>query len=78
MLVPRALVRFSLETFNYLWSHDREGGSTMALKFVISLGGTVFTEVYGCVGFVVYLRDQVVGMFLDLGLYGFSLFESIV
>ena len=41
----------------------------MPLKFVISLAGTVFTEVYGGVGFVVYLRDQIVGMFLNLGLY---------
>ena len=38
----------------------------MPLKFIISLGSTVFTEVYAGVGFVIYLRDQLVGMFLNL------------
>ena len=59
-------MRFSREAFSYLWTCNREGVSTMPLKLVVSLGSTVFTEVYAGVGFAVYLRDQSVGMLLNL------------
>ena len=66
MLEPRALVRFSMEAFSDLWTCGREGASTMPLKLVVSLGSPVFTEVYAGVGYAIYLRDQFVGVFLNL------------
>ena len=64
--MPRALVRFSMESFSHLETYDREAASTMPLKLVVSLCSTVFTEIYAGVSFIVYLRDQLGGMFLDL------------
>lgn len=38
----------------------------MPLKLVVSSCSTVGMEVYAGVGLVIYLRDQLVGMFLNL------------
>ena len=59
-------MRFSMEAFSYLWTIHGEGAGTMPLKLVVSLCSTVFTEVYAGVGFAIYLRNQFVGMFLNL------------
>ena len=42
-----------------------EGASTMPLKLVVFLCSAVFEEIYAGVGIAVYLRDQLVGLFLN-------------